>query len=100
MELAIGDTTTAVLRQDFRQLEESVRIGCQLCQLRWNRLTLEQRVELKGCRKVTYCFWKSRLGDGVAFEYWLDEKFGGMKPSLRSSVLIKAKAGMHDQMLG
>jgi hypothetical protein len=95
----LGVTATAVLGQDFRQLEESMRSGCQLCQLRWNQLTPEERVELKECRKVTYGFWKSRVGDGVAFEYWLDEKFGGIKPSFTKSVLIKAKAGMHDQML-
>jgi len=76
----LGVTATAVLGQDFRQLEESVRIGCQLCQLRWSQLTPEQRVELKECRKVSYGFWESRVGDGVAFEYWLDDKFGGTKP--------------------
>jgi hypothetical protein len=95
----LGVTATAVLGQDFCQLEKSVRIGCQLCQLRWNQLTPEQRVDLKECRKVTYGFWESRVGDGVAFEYWLDEKFGGIKPWLTKSVLIKAKAGMQDQML-
>jgi len=71
-ELVLGATATAVLGQDFRQLEESVRFGCQLCQLRWNQLTPEQQVELKECQKVTYGFWKSRVGDGVTFEYWLD----------------------------
>jgi hypothetical protein len=99
VDKALGVTPTAVLGQDFRQLEESVRSGCQLCRLRWSQLTPEHRDELKECWKVTYGFWESRVGDGVAFAYWLDHKFGGSKPWLEKSVLIKAKAGIHDQIL-
>jgi hypothetical protein len=82
----LGVTATAILRQDFRQLEESARGSCQLCRLRWSQLTPQQRDELKECRKVTYGFWESRIGDGVVFEYWLDHKFGASKPWFSGSV--------------
>jgi len=95
VDKALGVTATAVLPQNFFQFEQSVRRGCQLCQLRWSHLTPEERVELRegGCNKITYGFWESRVGDGVAFEYWLEHKFGGAKPWLSKSVLMKAKAG-------
>jgi hypothetical protein len=95
----LGVTGTAVLGQSFRQLEESARSGCQLCRLRWSQLTPEQRDELIAGWKVTYGFWRSRVGDGVAFAYWLDHKFNGSKPWLEKSVLLKAKAGIHNQIV-
>jgi len=99
VDKALGVTPTAVLGQDFHQLEESVLSGCQFCRLRWSQLTSEQRDELKECLKVTYGFWQSRIGDGVEFSYWLDHKFDGSKPWFRKSVLINAKAGIHHQSL-
>ncbi|RMZ90673.1 hypothetical protein DV736_g2094, partial [Chaetothyriales sp. CBS 134916] len=92
IDKALGVTATANLAQTFVQLEDSVRNGCRLCRLRWNGLTSDQRSELRLCEKVTFGFWQSSIGDGVVFEYWLDNKFAGMKPWLSLSVLMKAKA--------
>lgn len=43
----LGVTATAVLPQNFFELEQSAGRGYQLCQLRWSHLTREERTELR-----------------------------------------------------
>ena len=57
-----------VFPQDFNQLESSART-CQLCHLRWDQLSLEERVDLRNSKLVKYFFYTMGNMDGLVFEY-------------------------------
>ena len=57
-----------VFPQDFTQLESSART-CQLCHLRWDQLSLEDRFDLRNSTLVKYFFYTIGYLDGLVFEY-------------------------------
>lgn len=90
----LGVTATQPLNQTLQELESSAENGCHLCYIRWHDLSPAERLALTGCEKVTFGFWKSRVGDGIAFEYFYAQLQVQPKPCLTKSVMLKPVDGM------
>lgn len=89
----LGVTATHHFPQSFELLQSSAEADCHLCYIRWNDLTLKDRDALRGCTKITYGFWKSNVGDGIAYEYFFPIPHAIEKPCLTLSVLFKPLDG-------
>ncbi|CZR67858.1 uncharacterized protein PAC_17757 [Phialocephala subalpina] len=85
----LGVTATHNFPQTVEQLQSSAESGCHLCYIRWDDLTPKDREALRGCAKITYGFWKSKIGNGIAFEYFYPTPPATGKPYLTVSVLFK-----------
>jgi hypothetical protein len=90
----LGTTAKAHFLQTLQGLQTSAESGaCHLCYIRWHDLSPKEREELQGCTEVTFGFWRSRVGDGVAFEYFYTRPPENGKQCLTKSVLLKSVDG-------
>jgi hypothetical protein len=94
----LGVTATHPFPQTLQELQSSAEQGCHLCYIRWHDLPPADRKALEGCSRVTFGFWQSSIGDGIAFEYFYSRPQGG-KSCLTKSVLIKPAEGKSSCML-
>jgi hypothetical protein len=96
----LGVTGRHPLNQTLQELQSSAENGCHLCYIRWNDLSAADKLALRGCVKVNFGFWESRVGNGLAFEYFyaiqpLEER----TPCLTRSLLFKPVDGVCSHML-
>jgi hypothetical protein len=66
----LGVTATTPFPQTLEELQCSANRGCHLCFIRWNGLSAAEKDDLRGCTKVTFGYWESAVGNGIAFEYF------------------------------
>lgn len=97
---SLGVTATHLFAQTTQELALSAEHGCHLCYIRWQDLTIDDRKALEGCSKVTFGFWQSSVGDGVAFEYVYPKLPKEGKPCLMKSLRIKSKAEVAQETPG
>lgn len=97
--MPLGVTAPHPLNQTLKELQSSAENGCHLCFLRWHDLSPAERLALTGCEKVTFGFWESRVGDGIAFDYFYAQPQGKPKLCLTKSVLFKPVDGVLSYML-
>lgn len=90
---SLGVTATNPFQQTLQELQASADNDCHLCYIRWHDLSLKEREDLQGCTKVTFGFWKSSVGDGIAFEYFYPRPPQDGKLCLTKSVLLKPVDG-------
>jgi hypothetical protein len=89
-----GVTAISHFWQTLQQLQASAESGsCHLCYIRWHDLSSKEREDLQGCTKVTFGFWRSSVGDGIAFEYFYPQPLENEKVCLTKSVLLKPVDG-------
>lgn len=92
----LGVTATAHFWQSLQQLQASAESGeCHLCYIRWRDLSPKEKEDLQGCTKVTFGFWTSLIGDGVAFEYFYPQPFKNGKECLTKSVMLRTVDGAY-----
>ncbi len=89
----LGVTAINPFPQTFQELQASAENNCHLCYIRWNDLSTKDREDLQGCTKITFGFWKSSVGDGIAFEYFYPMPPKTGKLCLTKSVLLKPLDG-------
>lgn len=90
----LGVTAAHPFKQTFQELQSSAEQGCHLCYIRWQDLSPADRVALQGCIKVTFGFWQSSVGDGIAFEYFYPRLSKDGNSCLTKSVILKPIGGM------
>lgn len=81
----LGGPAEGVLGQTLDELELSALQGCQLCWLRFNQITDEEKATLSRTQNIKYGCWESEIGDGTAFEY---ERLGEEEPLTHSISLV------------
>ena len=90
----LGVTAKAHFLQTLQGLQASAESGaCHLCYIRWHDLSRKEREDLRGCTKVTFGFWRSSVGDGIAFEYFYPRPPANGKACLTKSILLKSVDG-------
>ncbi len=90
----LGVTAKARFLQTLQGLQASAESGaCHLCYIRWHDLSRKEREDLQGCTKVTFGFWRSKVGDGIAFEYFYPRPPENGKACLMKSILLKSVDG-------
>lgn len=93
-EKPLGITAKARFLQTLQGLQTSAESGaCHLCYVRWHDLSRKEREDLRGCTKVTFGFWRSSVGDGIAFEYFYPRPPANGKACLTKSILLKSVDG-------
>jgi hypothetical protein len=93
-EKPLGITAKAHFLQTLQGLQTSAESGaCHLCYVRWHDLSRKEREDLRGCTKVTFGFWRSSVGDGIAFEYFYPRPPENGKACLTKSILLKSVDG-------
>lgn len=51
--------------QTLQELQDSAQRGCHMCSLRWDHLTAEERIQLRGSNSLFWTFWRGH----VEFKY-------------------------------
>ena len=82
---APGAPTEADLNQTWDELELSAQQGCQLCWLRFNQVSDNEKTTLSRDQSIRYGYWESRVGNGIAFDY---TRLGGEKPLTHSISVV------------
>jgi hypothetical protein len=92
-EKELGGAATHSLGQNLLELDISARSGCHLCYVRSQQLSPVERVQVDVSADIKFGFWKSRVGDGIAFSFIIPNARRDSNPYLSKSTLIRPVKG-------
>ena len=93
VDKALGAPAPKTLHQSLRDVSLAARQCCHLCHLKLDLLTDAAKKNLDGCERIRYGFRESKVGDGVAFDYYYPRPQPGSEEYLQKSVVMKDATG-------
>ena len=89
-----GEEAIEPFRQTLERLREAAyEKACHFCLLRYRAFSHKELENLEGCEHVRFGFWTSRVGKGVAFDYYYPRIDPDRRTHVTKSVLFRNSQG-------
>ena len=94
IDKGLGEEAIEPFCQTLEQLKEAAyEKACHFCLLRYRTFSYKELKELEGCKHVRFGFWTSRVGKGVAFDYYYPRIDPDRRTHATKSVLFGTSQG-------